>query len=394
MNLRRIKNIDRFVGWALCFILHIYDKAARLFTAKRIDTPPRKILLIKFFGIGSIVLAQPMIKAVRQRYPDARLYFLTFSRNTGVLKLFGYTDEVLHTEVKPMGRFFYDTLKILLYLRRQKIDLAFDLEFFSRYTSLITYLSGAGRRIEFYSEVLWRGALFTDGVKFNPYLHIKDNFMRLAEAGGADINSERTVRPALSKSVLDQVERIFEENSIRKEDKKVCVNVNAGELAIERRWSEEQFIALLNKLAGHRIKLIMIGAKDDAPHVGRILARVNENNNIINLAGKTTLEELAGIFHFSDLMITSDSGPLHLADAVGTTTVSFFGPETPVLYGPKNPGSLVFYKALMCSPCLDVLNAKTVTCDNQVRCMHEIDVDEVYSTIINEFPDIFSAQEN
>jgi ADP-heptose:LPS heptosyltransferase len=392
VNLKSIKKIDRFAGWAICSLLALHNALMKPFRM-RSDSPPKNILLIKFFGMGSIVLAQPLLKMVRTAYPGARIHFLTFSSNVGVLDLFGNSDEVLQTEVKPLHKFIIDTLRILLLLRRKKIDIAFNLEFFSRYTSIVTYLSGARKRVEFYSEVLWRGNLFTTGVKFNPYLHVKDNFLRLAEVAGVAGTAEPAPRPSIANDITTHISDMLQAHGIGPSDRKICINVNAGDLAIERRWPEQRFIELIDRLSAHPVKIILIGARNDAPYVEQVVNKVKDRRSIVNLAGKTSIKELAAVFQLCDLTITSDSGPLHLADAVGATTVSFFGPETPVLYGPRNGRNLVFYRAEKCSPCLDVLNAKTVSCDYHVQCMTGISAEEVHTALLRQYPELFSGQE-
>ena len=78
-------------------------------------------------------------------------------------------------------------------------------------------------------------------------------------------------------------------------------------------------------------------------------------------------------------MITNDSGPMHMAVAMGTPTVSFFGPETPLLYGPRGKKHKVLYVNLGCSPCITNSNAKNARCKHsQARCMNKISVDEAY----------------
>lgn len=392
MNLKSIKKIDRFAGWVICSLLALHNVLMKPFR-RRTDGPPQNILLIKFFGMGSIVLAQPLLKTVRTAYPEARIHFLTFSSNVGVLELFGTVDEILHTEVRPLHRFMTDTFRILMLLRKKKIDIAFNLEFFSRYTAIVTYLTGARQRVEFFSEVLWRGNLFTTGVKFNPYLHVKDNFLRLAEVAGVTGKIDPDVRPALSNEVTARVREMLQALGVGPFDKKICINVNAGDLAIERRWPEQRFIELIDRLSAHPAKIVLVGGKNDASYVGQVLSKVRDRRTIVDLSGKTSITELAAVFRLCDLVITSDSGPLHLADAVGAATVSFFGPETPVLYGPRNGRDLVFYRSEKCSPCLDVLNAKTVSCDYRVRCMTEITADAVYTTLLQQHPELFSGQE-
>jgi len=86
------------------------------------------------------------------------------------------------------------------------------------------------------------------------------------------------------------------------------------------------------------------------------------------------------------LFVTNDSGPLHIAAALGLPTLSLFGPETPVLYGPKGGNPLIFYKGLYCSPCLSVFNAKTAPCSGQNICMQSISAGKVLEAMRQRFP--------
>lgn len=389
MKIESIKKIDRVGGWIICAILNVHYRIYRLFVKQSETASPKKILLIKYFGMGSIVLAQPMISAVKNAFPEAKIYFLTFSNNAGILKLSGNTDEVLCTELKPFRKFFLGTVKMLFYLRKEKIDITFDLEFFSRFTSIMTYLSGARKRVEFYSEILWRGDLYSVGVKFNPYFHIKDNFLRLAREGGADTGNIGDARLIITNDLKKRALDILRDNGINENETKVCINVNAGELATERRWPAEYFIELINRLSAHNVKLILIGDSESVPYVKKIISSLHNGRNIVTLAGKTNITDLAAVFNESALLISNDSGPLHLANAVGIPVAAFFGPETPILYGPGNDQNIIFYKGLMCSPCLNVLNAKTVVCTNDNKCMYSISVDEVYDALIKKYPRIF-----
>ena len=392
MTIDSIKKIDRAAGWIICVILNLHYRLFGIFAKKDKGLPPKKILLIKYFGIGSIILAQPTVSAARKAFPDAKLYFLTFSNNREIPKLFGNVDEILCAELKPIWKFLWDNLRILFYLKRQKIDIAFDLEFFSRFTSIMTYLTGAGKRIELYSEILWRGDLYTSGVKFNPYFHVRENFLRLAREAGIDTDKAVSPKPIITDAIKKDAVDILKANGAGEKDIKVCINVNAGELAIERRWPAEYFVMLMDRLSAYNIKQVLVGDKESIRYVARIISGLHTTANIVNLAGKTTLAELAGVFSKSNLLISNDSGPLHLADAVGIPVVALFGPETPVIYGPKNNDNLIFYKELICSPCLSVLNAKTVICKDNNKCMRSISPDEVYNAIIKKYPRIFMSE--
>ena len=103
--------------------------------------------------------------------------------------------------------------------------------------------------------------------------------------------------------------------------------------------------------------------------------------NLIDLCGVIGLEQLVLLLQRSHLFIGNDSGPLHLAAAAGIPTVSFFGPETPALYGPRGGAHTVLYKGIPCSPCLNVYNSKdNSSCRNNV-CMKSIGVDEAWAAV-------------
>lgn len=392
MKIEHVKKIDRYAGLVLCLLLSLHYRIVKIFTRTQQALTPKNILFLKYFGMGSIILAQSAVLAVKKRFPDAKIYFLTFSANKDILKLFDSADEVLHVSLKPLWRFFPEVLKTVIYLRKQNIDIAFDLEFFSRFTSIMTYLSGARERIEFYSEILWRGDLYTHGVKFNSYFHIKENFLRLVKEAVPDMVAAcETARPKITQDMQMRSRVILQNHGVTDGDKKVCVNINAGELAIERRWPAEYFVELINKLSVYDVKFLMIGAEEDVHYVSGALSRLRRRDKIIDISGKTTIPELAGIFYLSSLLITNDSGPLHLADSVGIPVAAFFGPETPAMYGPGNGKNIVFYQGLTCSPCLSVLNAKTVTCTNDVKCMNGLKPDEIYTALVNKYPEIFKV---
>ena len=389
MKIKYIKMIDRHIGWVICVMLNLHYRLIRLLSVAKDESAPKKILIIKFFGMGSVILTQPAVAVVKGRYPLAKIYFLTFSNNKDILTLFGIIDYKLYVNLRPLHKFIIDTLRIIIYLRKERIDIVFDLEFFSRFTSIVAYLSGAKCRIEFYSEVFWRGNLYTCGVKFNPYFHVRKNFLRLVNEGRYGLCEAGMPVIKISHELRQHARKILMKHGVSEDDTRVCININAGELAAERRWPASYFVVLINKLSAYHIKYLMIGAKYDMIYVDDLISLLEHHSNIINLTGRLNVIELAGVLHESSLLITNDSGPLHLADAIGTPVVAFFGPETPVLYGPKDGHNLVFYKNAMCSPCLNVLNAKTVICTTDAQCMRDIKPDDVYKTIVDRYRPIF-----
>ena len=93
---------------------------------------------------------------------------------------------------------------------------------------------------------------------------------------------------------------------------------------------------------------------------------------VVNLAGQLTIRELIALLSVSQMVISNYSGPLHIAASLQIPTISFYGPETPLLYGPRGGKQVIFFAGIYCSPCLNVYNAKKAMCNGDNRCMQAI----------------------
>ena len=144
------------------------------------------ILFIELSEMGSTILAEPAMRKARARL-QAELFFVIFKRNVSSLELFGSISgsNVFTIRDDSFWHLTTDTLRFLLWTRRMSIDTVVDLELFSRFTGLLTGLSGADRRIGFYrfhNEGLYRGEMLTHRVAYNPHIHIAKNFIALINA--------------------------------------------------------------------------------------------------------------------------------------------------------------------------------------------------------------------
>ena len=132
-------------------------------------------------------------------------------------------------------------------------------------------------------------------------------------------------------------------------------------------WEEEKFAELCDRIRQELgLRVILTGGA--AGPLDRIRARMK--TEAVNLGGRTTLRELACLYRQAALVITTDSGPMHLAAAVGTPVVALFGPTDPLRTGPYGPGHRVIRRGLACMPCFQK------RCETK-QCMREIDVEEV-----------------
>ncbi|MFH1622510.1 MAG: glycosyltransferase family 9 protein [Candidatus Omnitrophota bacterium] len=397
MNTYQMRLLDFYFGVPICLLLDLYNKLLRpifrLFRLKK-GGEVKNILVMKYFGLGSIILSSPMIRALRNKYPQAKILFFTFDSNKEIIDMFSLADKVVTLRANNFFLFILDIIKAIFIFRKEGIDIAIDLEFFAKFSTIMTYVSGAPIRVGFYLRQMWRGNLLTQHVYYNPYHHIKEVFVSLAQAVEAPLKDLSISLPNIKKEDENYIDQLLARENILPQDKIICVNVNVSEMCEERRWPSANFARIIDELnqinAG---KIIFIGSGKDKSSTNNVISILDLQDKVINLAGKLSLGQLAAIFKRTNLFITCDSGPLHLAVSLGTPTVSFFGPETPVLYGPIGEEHLVFYKNLYCSPCLNVYNVKTAMygekrCfEGENKCIQSISPEEVSKAIKEKFID-------
>ncbi len=378
MRLRKMIFIDQAVGTTLCTMLSLFHWfKRRLFPAR-----PRKvssIAVLKFFGMGSIILCTPLLHAIRKKYPDARIYFVTFAVNEPLLRCVDPVDEILTVRPDNFLVFTRDVIARLLYLRWRGVDMVFDLEFFARFSMIFSYLTGAPYRVGYYTKTFWRGNLLTHPAYFNAYKHITEVFMALGQSVGAD-PVEQPLKPRLRIDSLhrDRIRSLLRQKGLNEDKKLIVVNVNASDRCLEGRWPADRFAGLMDHMVEEfDIRPVLTGASEEEEYVRHVLSIMRNPESTISLAGELDFYGLAGLLAEAHLVITNDTGPLHLSALLNTPVMAFYGPDTPVRYAPVVDNRKIFFADLYCSPCLNVYNAKMSECKGTNICMQAIDLEEV-----------------
>jgi ADP-heptose:LPS heptosyltransferase len=389
-----MRRIDFWVGVPLCALL---TAVWWLWRRIRPAAPPsgRDIVLIELSEMGSTILADPAMRRVQTRFPDARLYFLIFAANRPSLEITGTIppERVLTIRADNFVTLALDSLRAVWTMRRLNLMAAIDLELFSRYSALLTFLSGAERRVgfhRFHNEGLYRGELLTHRVAYNPHLHIAKNFLALVEA-----LSEPADTVPFSKSVFSDDDirllphvpeptvlaafrtRLVESYPILASHPRwIILNPNSSELMPLRRWPVERYLELARRLlAQEGVALLLTGTASERPEAEAIAAQLG-SSRVAVLCGFTKLTELPLLYSLSEAMVTNDSGPAHFAAPSGLRTVVLFGPESPTLYGALNPNARFVFAGLACSPCVSAANHRKSAC-TEARCMTAITVEAV-----------------
>ncbi len=190
MNVDALRFIDRWIGIPLCFALTLFGK---IFGRKpKPGFAPRNILIIQLPEAGSIILASPAARRLRELHPEARLHFLVFERNREFLEILGLTDspeDIWTLDDSSPWRFLRSVFRFRRMARRRGIDATIDFDLFARASMILAWISGARARAGFdnyRAEGLYRGRLLSHPVFYNVYKHISLNFLALVHALGAD----------------------------------------------------------------------------------------------------------------------------------------------------------------------------------------------------------------
>lgn len=373
---------DKFIGLPIVYVLNILARLLGFFL--RIDhslnKPIKRIAICKFVGMGSVIQSTPLLKTLRKKFPDAEIIFIT---NTSNLTLFKYIDDVNSVFCitdKNIATLILSNVKLLFKLWKRKPDIYIDLEIYSNYSSIIATMSLAKNRFGFFKDdKTYRKGMYTHMMFFNIKSPISQTYLQFARLLGCiDVYSEVIINASKKDSSL--IKMIAEILNIDLTKKYILINPNASDLRLERRWSTKNFIDLTNMLASvyPDFNFIFIGGNNEMQYVGEIKKSISNNTTVFDSSGKLNLDELISLIANAQLLITNDTGPMHLAFALNTKTVSLFGPCSPQQYGgAKNTISI--YKNVYCSPC--VHDFIIPPCKGNNECMKRIKTSEVLEAV-------------
>lgn len=434
MQVDFMRTVDYWIGVPICALFTGVRKVVSEFqsmlgikTASPVlssSVVEKNLLFVELSEMGSAILVDPALRKAKNA--GFNLHFVIFDKNKASLFLLNTIpkENIFGIRSESFSLLVWDTLRFLIWCRQRKIQAVVDLELFSRFTSLITFLSGAKQRIGYTNQTgegLYRGNLFTDYVSYNPHIHITKNFIALIEPLFAPVEQNfvrKTVRdqdvqlakaiiePEVRRQVAEKVARqvtgqvaekvdglvaekmsmtlglpnAIAEQKVFGEKKILLINPNAGDMIPQRRWPMEHFRKLsellLEKNEAHWI--LVTGSPQEREHVQKLVDLVN-HPRIKNFAGEVKFTELPALYSLSDILVTNDSGPGHFSSVTDIKTYVLFGPETPDLYAPIGNTESISLR-LACSPCVSAYNHRDTRCQNNI-CMKEMQPEYVASII-------------
>ncbi len=373
---RQIYLDQTIIKWMALLLNSMVKLAGKLFPKNHdLSLPFKTIAVCKFRGLGSIVQATPLLQTLRRQYPDARILFITTPANKQMLSKIPIVDEVILLDDKTMGGLIKGIIPFVWTLFRKKIDLYIDLEVYSNFSSVVTALTNAQNRFGYYlKESNYRMGIYTHMMYYNSAVPISEVYMQWSRLLQVKEEIHSLYEFQTSVAAFPKAEE-----GLTATDRYLVINPNASDLRIERRWPAEGFVQLIQLLLQQypAYKILLVGAPNEREYVDTIYQQV-VHDRVLNMAGRTSMEELICLLKQAAVVITNDTGPMHLAFAVKAPTVALFGPCSPRQYG-INDNAAIVYKNVYCSPCVHEFRIPPCLGNNQ--CMKLISVAEVMEKV-------------
>lgn len=331
-----------------------------------------KILLTRMKYIGDVVLTTPVIRAVREKYPDAYLAYLTDKNIAPLLEHNPHLNEIIPYDFSRSD--VLEQLRVAYRLRRERFDVVVDL-FSNPRSALLARLSGAPVRIG--KDVKGRGKLFTHRIgdygAMKPAIEFHYQYVKPLGVAMTHVATEifltgdekREARIFLELQDVDMTKPI--------------VAMHVGASWPNKVWLPERFAELIDLLrAKLGAEIVLSGGKEDREVMNGIIAASSAKVLPLPLL---PLRQLAAILSHCAVFLSNDCGPMHIGVAVGTPTIGIFGPEPPEVWFNYSAaeGHKALFKKIECSPC------RTTKClregEHIMECMKLIGVAEVFAEV-------------
>jgi heptosyltransferase-2 len=351
------------------------------------DSQTTRILIRATNWIGDSVMTMPAVQRIRELAPTAHIAMLCPGKLTDLWRHNPYLNDLI-----PFGR------KVdLEELRRRQFDIAiiFPNSFRSAWECKRAHIP---RRIGFGGH--WRRFLLTDVVHesraeraryesrsvdgktfrvkvFRSTRHQSERYLDIV----AYLGGNRDPAPPRVRLAIEEMPAL---NKFLRDDGRPVVAINAGaEYGPAKRWPAERFAETAIKVTEIAdVRWLIVGGRGDVEISREIETRLREaplpQSSVVNVAGKTTLLDLCALLRYCKVLLTNDTGPMHIAAALGTPTVSIWGSTSPQLTGPLSPRSIIVREPVECSPCF------LRKCPIDFRCMDRIQVGVVAKAVLKQ----------
>jgi len=336
------------------------------------------ILIVKLSAIGDVIHTLPSLAALRRCYPEAHISWVVEEAASDLLAEHPMLDRVLVSRRKRWVRglreggnraaVLREIREFLRTLRDRPYDLVIDFHGLFK-SAVVVFLSGGRRRLGYDSLQEGSGLFLNERIPEDMGKHAVERYLDLPRHLGCE-TGEPEFPIALQEPHFERVAALLAS---------FAVDTSRGFVAVSpvaywetKLWDEAKFAAVCDRIVRELgLPVVFTGESPEGP-IERIRALMQAPS--ASAAGRTSLRDLAALYRRASVLLTTDSGPMHLAAAVGTPVVALFGPTSPERTGPYGEGHVVIRRGMDCSPCF------RKACET-LQCMKSITVDEVFEAV-------------
>ncbi len=339
---------------------------------EKLDIEADKILVMEYWNLGDVVMLIPFLRSLRIQYPNANITMVTSPKSEPLLENQGLVDRILAVRVpwaqhysrwrkyNPFSLHWVELLRMIKFLRDQHFDLAFTARADIR-ENFILWLGGVSRRVGY--GFGGGGFLLTDqAIPDLQRVHFVNRWLRLLEHVGC-APLESLPRLQVTAAEEQSAQEILERHGVHAGD--FLIGVHPGARSKSRQWGEENFSTLIARLEA-QFPVQTVWFQDHEPKKPR--AEQAERRTLA-----LPMRQFMAVLARCNLLICNDSGPMHIAAALGVPVVAVFGPTEPTWFRPLGPEhQIVIQPGFWCRPCFDYCLF------DQPYCLRTIPVQEVF----------------
>lgn len=284
----------------------------------------KRILLVRTDRIGELLLTTPAIGAIRKAFPKAKITIVVNPFSADVMEGSPFADSIIEFDPKGFNRSFIERLKFFRAIKRARFDLVIIFNP-SKFFNILTFLSGIPVRVGY--DRKW-GFLLSHKMKDRKYLcekHEIEYNLDLVRLIGVNTDNKNPYFP-LDNLAEDTIKDIFKDNSIEADD--LLIAVHPATSNPDKMWPLDKFAQISDRLISEfGVKIVLIGAEEEKKISDEVRSKME--NGVLDLTGALSIKETGSILKKCKLLVSNDSGPVHIAAAVGTPTIVFFGEDRP-----------------------------------------------------------------
>lgn len=361
------KTVFRVAFWVVAGISKLQPSGTTVGQIVKL-APSARILVIRPGGLGDAIMAVPLLRALRNAYPDSWITIICVKKNHPVLELLPFHNELV----------IMDEPRSVLTIIRNRYDVVLDLEPFRRISAVVAWCSGAPVRVGF--DTGPRRVLYTHLVSYahdnrfesaNMAYQLRYLGIELADEESADLHFD------LDLDARERANEILDQHRVQGR----LVAVAPGVLKPHHRWDMKKWAGVIESIvqSDPQVTILLVGGAADRPDTDEVLRQVAGRERLIDLVGKTSLTESLSLLERCETLLACDGGVVYMGAATGCATISLWGPGVMERFKPPGDRHIGVRMDYACIPCVtwDRLG-EFPSCPYRRRCYNDLEASAVF----------------